>query len=573
MSNIFESLSDIQKTIVFDKEGKFVVRACPGSGKTYSVAARLARLIREWDKRNQGIAAISFTNAAWQEIKLQLETHFGIATSIGYPHFLGTIDSFINNYIFLAFGHLVMGCNNRPVLVGEPYGTWRGKYEYDYDQYFDSISFDLNGKLYAFDPGRFKFAKWSTTKHYDNLKNSKNRIIRKGYANQADADYYAMKIVEQFPQVAKALAYRFPMLIIDEAQDTSEIQMRVIEALIVNGLNDVVLVGDPDQAIFEWNEANPKIFKSKYNEWKNNSIILNENRRSSQNICDFTCKLSSLPETSRAITEEVRDYHFTPMVITFDLSNINATIEYFTALCEENGIGVNKRDVAVIYRSKDIYKLITGIEPISGDPWRAGDYHTNDFAKGKYLYDGKEIKKGFQLIERAYIKIMTGNTVCTSMDIEKRINDVGFTTHRKEVYKVFSLLPETTCSIVEWVNRTNERFALSDIKLSLSISDSMSDVSFEQLFREEKEALQHREYRLGTVHSVKGETFEAVLLFLKTYIRGKQKYKHLIDRGVSVKENEALRIVYVGLTRPRKLLVLAVPDDENKRAWESKLLS
>ena len=106
MSNIFESLSDVQRSIVFDKKGKFVVRACPGSGKTYSVAARLARLIGAWDKKHQGIAAISFTNAAWQEIRLQLETHFGITTSINYPHFLGTIDSFINQNIFLLSGIL-----------------------------------------------------------------------------------------------------------------------------------------------------------------------------------------------------------------------------------------------------------------------------------------------------------------------------------------------------------------------------------------------------------------------------------------------------------------------------------
>jgi len=74
VNNVFESLSNIQKSIVFEKKGKFVVRACPGSGKTYSVAARLARLIGEWDKKQRGIATISFTNAAWQEIKQQLIT-------------------------------------------------------------------------------------------------------------------------------------------------------------------------------------------------------------------------------------------------------------------------------------------------------------------------------------------------------------------------------------------------------------------------------------------------------------------------------------------------------------------
>ncbi|MEX1014783.1 MAG: UvrD-helicase domain-containing protein, partial [Candidatus Paceibacterota bacterium] len=64
----FDSLSDQQREIVFEKEGKLVVRACPGSGKTYSEAERLARLMNEWNLSHQGIAALSFTNVAWQEV-------------------------------------------------------------------------------------------------------------------------------------------------------------------------------------------------------------------------------------------------------------------------------------------------------------------------------------------------------------------------------------------------------------------------------------------------------------------------------------------------------------------------
>ncbi|HYX05967.1 MAG TPA: UvrD-helicase domain-containing protein, partial [Bacteroidales bacterium] len=90
--NPFESLSDKQKEIVFEKEGKFVVRACPGSGKTYSVAARFARLLKDWKFSHQGIAVISFTNVAWQEIESYLHNIFNIHTPIQHPHFLGTID-------------------------------------------------------------------------------------------------------------------------------------------------------------------------------------------------------------------------------------------------------------------------------------------------------------------------------------------------------------------------------------------------------------------------------------------------------------------------------------------------
>ena len=45
---MFDTLSEAQQKVVFEKEGKFVVRACPGSGKTYSVAARLAARMSKW---------------------------------------------------------------------------------------------------------------------------------------------------------------------------------------------------------------------------------------------------------------------------------------------------------------------------------------------------------------------------------------------------------------------------------------------------------------------------------------------------------------------------------------------
>ena len=73
------------------------------------------------------------------------------------------------------------------------------------------------------------------------------------------------------------------------------------------------------------------------------------------------------------------------------------------------------------------------------------------------------------------------------------------------------------------------------------------------------------------MHSVKGETFEAVLLILKTKGIG-SAYKTLLNKNISISVSEELRIAYVGMTRPSKILVIAVPNDDNKDAWENKLV-
>lgn len=562
---MIDSLSPTQRTIVFDKSGKFVVRACPGSGKTYSVAARLARLLGEWDKKHKGIATISFTNAAWQEIEAQFNNKLAVSEGIRYPHFLGTIDSFINQNIFLPFGHHVLKCSSRPIMVGEPYGHWYGRNFSE--KHFDNVTFNSDGELIVLNERIMP----KNEKTLGNIARTKKSLLRTGYAIQHDADFFAMRILEDYPQLASALVQRFPVLIIDEAQDTSAVQMKIIESLIQQGLQEIMLVGDPDQAIFEWNEANPQLFNNKYEEWKANSLELNENRRSSQKICNCTCKLSSLSSTSEAITENVKDFPVDPIIKIYNHENINEIIELFLQMCRESDIEINSDNVAVISRSKDIYELTSGVAETNVYPWKdKGDYYTKDLAKGKYLFVAGETKKGFQLVEKAYLRMKSGINVCRQSDIEDRIIEIGLPAHRKEVYEFLSILPIPSGSIGQWVDQANVRLSSLGITDTLSIKPSKKDATFDQIFRTEKATLIERNYRLGTVHSVKGETFEAVLLILKQKGVGKY-YKTLLKDNVCISDNEELRIVYVGITRPRKLLVIAVPDEENRAAWESKL--
>lgn len=560
-------LSEKQKETVLKPRGKFVVRACPGSGKTYSVARRLAYKISNWESKYRGIATLSFTNVAWQEIEKQV-SDFGTRTPIDYPHFLGTIDSFINRFIFLPFGHLVMDCKSRPVLVGEPHGSWSGK---NYSEgLFDNISYDVNGECYALNE-RSMQKDWRDNQY---ITNAKNRLIKRGYANQTDANYFAMKILETYENATKAIVHRFPVFIIDEAQDTSEIQMKIIDLLIENGLEEIAIVGDPDQAIFEWNEAKPKLFIDKHEEWKdNNPPPLNENRRSSQAICDFTFRLSSLEEPSESTNEEVKDSNFKPRIWSYGTQKLSTVVEQFISLCSENNIEINQNNVAVIYRSKDIFNEITGITKVEYNkmPWKDGDKYTKNFAKGRYLYERGNLREGFKYIEKAIITKEYNLSFCAQKNIEESIEQNGFIQHRRLVHQIIDLLPKTNCTLHEWISKTNELFNDDGLDITLAIKAKNGNITFEEIFDKNNPRLTGIDYKLGTIHSVKGETFEAVLVILKRRGIGKY-YKNLITENVGIEDNEELRIVYVGVTRPIKLLVLAVPDND-KQSWETKFLN
>ncbi|MCT8858507.1 UvrD-helicase domain-containing protein [Shewanella xiamenensis] len=70
------------------------LEACPGSGKTEVVAAKVAKEIESWKKYPSGLAALSFANSATDELSSRVARYQPNCRSM-FPHFLGTFDSFI----------------------------------------------------------------------------------------------------------------------------------------------------------------------------------------------------------------------------------------------------------------------------------------------------------------------------------------------------------------------------------------------------------------------------------------------------------------------------------------------
>lgn len=559
---MFNSLSDKQREIVFKKQGRFVVRACPGSGKTYTVAARFAKEINNWDNRFQGIATISFTNIAWQEIEKKVTNEFGVDKPIPYPHFLGTIDRFINQFIFLPFGHLVMGCITRPTLVGAPHGSWKGRTFYE--SLFDKISFNINGDIFLINNRVINAGRWNNEQAA--LIMMKKNLSKSGFATQLDSNYYAMKVLEIYPQIAKSLVLRFNNFIIDEAQDTSEIQMKIFDILIENGLNEIMIVGDPDQAIYEFHDAEPKLLIEKYDKWKKNSIILNENRRSSQNICNFTVHLSSLIEPSVAITEGVKDEKFSPNIIPYSPKNlieIKQIIGSFLSECKRNDIKLTQENVAVLTRGKDFLNLVNGRESLKSGPniWDKDDMYSGDISYGQYLWDNNvDKKKAFTIIRNTILKMELGRKYINRNELITIIEQKGFVNIMKDTYKFIDGLPSLKASVGEWVDKLQDKVGGKYTNILYKAVKKNRDLIFDEIYVVDSVHKNITEYTLNTIHGVKGETFEAVLVLLKSGGGSGSSYKKLLENNIVSTDSEELRIVYVGITRPRKLLYLAVPE-------------
>jgi len=104
--------TDEQKKII-DHAGSAFISACPGAGKTCVMVER-ARLLLKVGTMGQGIAFLSFTNAAVSELEGRLRRESLLPSPV-FPHFIGTFDSFIWQYLVAPLG--IPDCAEAPRLI------------------------------------------------------------------------------------------------------------------------------------------------------------------------------------------------------------------------------------------------------------------------------------------------------------------------------------------------------------------------------------------------------------------------------------------------------------------------
>lgn len=138
--------------------------------------------------------------------------------------------------------------------------------------------------------------------------------IEHSYFTFADIAIMAIDIVKKFPLVREEIKNKYHEILIDEYQDTSDLQEAFISYI---AKNNVYMVGDIKQSIYRFRNANPYIFKKKYNDYSNlingMKIDLNKNFRSrKETIEDFNLifNLAMTDETGDASYAESHQMSF-----------------------------------------------------------------------------------------------------------------------------------------------------------------------------------------------------------------------------------------------------------------------
>lgn len=242
------------------------VSASPGSGKTTLLVAKLAILANKWGKASGGICVLSHTNAARQEIEQRLGGTPVGHRILAYPHFIGTIHAWANHFLALpslySEGRKITAIDN--ALAGQARLRALGRLRDRVDRAIQNPTLsaaDIRFRIPEFqvylgaDPFPHGEATWS----YRQAKRAVETSFDWGYYRHDEMLEYALALLARRPELPDRIARRFPVVLIDEMQDTSRAQNELIRlAFEEAGAAIVQRVGDPNQAIYDSVNASPQ---------------------------------------------------------------------------------------------------------------------------------------------------------------------------------------------------------------------------------------------------------------------------------------------------------------------------
>jgi DNA helicase-2/ATP-dependent DNA helicase PcrA len=264
--------SEQQRVILDDTSRVRVVHAAPGSGKTWLVAELIRRKVAAWKRPGQGIAAISFTRVGGEEIRAAL------GHDLNHPHFVGTIDSFLYRFVVRPFLHKVRPTWKTPRILpeGNAPTKWErlGRVTIGNEENSRPLSvfgcyfwgWDDSKRLpilaHRPPPPPYRPLEALQGQDLERVWSQKRHVWQTyGLLSHSDSSFLAAMLVSNSSIIRAQVARRFPLIVVDELQDTGFFMGKVLKDLLTEASTRGVVVGDPDQAIYEFNGATPSLFQ------------------------------------------------------------------------------------------------------------------------------------------------------------------------------------------------------------------------------------------------------------------------------------------------------------------------
>ncbi|MDQ1343555.1 MAG: helicase, partial [Patescibacteria group bacterium] len=326
LEKALQGLNAAQREAAETLYGPVVVIAGPGTGKTQIVACRAANILTKTDAKPENLLITTFTEAGVVSIKKRLLKFLG---TDAYRITVSTIHAFSNDVIRMFPEKFLRFRAMRPIDDVEQIGLLEeiienARYEYlssDHDRFFylphvrdkigklkqeavtpeglekatDDLERENAETLSAIKP---ELKKYATEKARGEKQVGKLRDLADAYRKYLAACYergfydfsdmitYVGEVLESDGDLRSTLAERFQFVMLDEFQDMSGAQNRVVDAILSESdVPNVMAVGDDDQSIYRFQGAsleNLFHFSKRYQGTK--FVVLTDNYRSTDAI-------------------------------------------------------------------------------------------------------------------------------------------------------------------------------------------------------------------------------------------------------------------------------------------------
>lgn len=229
--------------------GSVLLIACPGSGKTRTLTYKIAYELSRLESSKEYVIAITYTNNAADEIKHRIEL-LGVNTE---QLWIGTIHSFCLEWILKPY-HLYLDRLKNGFRVINSYESEEILTELCKNYKKQNITYWDCGLLAKTDDIYLTCLDSSKHKVLQSIISEYFQILEQN--NQIDFEqilFFSFKLLENKPIISKILCQLFPFILIDEYQDTKEIQYNIISSILKanKGESKTLIVGDPNQSIYD----------------------------------------------------------------------------------------------------------------------------------------------------------------------------------------------------------------------------------------------------------------------------------------------------------------------------------
>ncbi len=555
-------------------ENSIVIHAGPGSGKTTLLIQRLKYIIENRKKSYSGIACITYTNAAKDEIISRLQKEQIVPPK---EFFIGTIHSFLYENVIKPYSHML---NQNEQFKVTPIGFVRGlkrevsemlnKSQYTITESefaaFESLGHDKDGRPHCF-RGQIP---------PQVAKEWKKILKQKGYIDQQTAIYVSYEILKNYEHIKKALSLRFPFILMDEYQDVTYYQDKVFSLLTHSSF---FCVGDANQSIFSFTGAEPFIFTSKDKDEKFNRYNLINNFRSTSNIVQFTNRKTDI------IQKDASKHTFLEEKVLFitNKKEMKEVIEIFQREQAKIKIDEGQIPFLILTRRNKLHKQINQIIKESNfevNPFldKLKNNHYRRYLILKNLLIAIAFKKSNQLDEAInYISESLSYLFFNTHPAYIKLTDIQYDAFMWKRLNVFTLLYIDSLDITqmtpdklfvelkEFISETSEKIFERKVNRKLlmlnydwkGVKRIVKTIKLSELIESLLHEHEHNQKlsNIMSIHSAKGMEAECVLVLAETQ-------NELNEWLANNQKSEEARIGYVAFSRARKLLCIWAPSLE-----------